>query len=197
MIAHVINACLPHCHAMSQWALSAAFEELGVADYLLKEGYMGWGMMTQGIAMPSFNTYKLLHALGSERLAAQGPALASRRADGSTAALVWNLADVAQPSGIPDQGHTRSVQGEAKRFQVKFAGARPGQRVQVRYVDQERGSPMPAWREMGSPQYIKPDQIELLRRRAEIPPAKTLKLDAAQQIVIDLPPEGVACIELS
>ena len=25
---------------------------------------MGWGMLVQGIATPSFNTYKLLHALG-------------------------------------------------------------------------------------------------------------------------------------
>jgi xylan 1,4-beta-xylosidase len=196
MIAHIITACLPHCRAMSQWALSATFEELGVADYILKEGYGGWGMMSQGIPMPSFNTYNLLHALGPERLAAQGPALASRRTDRSTAALVWNLAEVIQPSGIPDQSHTRSVQGEAKRFQIEFAGARAGQRVQVRYVDQERGSPMPAWREMGSPQYIKPAQIEVLRARAAIPPATTLKLDAARQLVIDLPPEGVALIEL-
>jgi xylan 1,4-beta-xylosidase len=64
-------------------------------------------------------------------------------------------------------------------------------------VDQERGSPMPAWREMGSPQYLKPGQIELLRQRADIPPPTTLKLDATRQVTIDLPPEGVAFIELS
>ncbi len=122
-----------------------------MADYLLKEGYSGWGMMVQGIATPSFNTYKLLHALGNERLQVQGPALATRRADRSVAVLVWNLADVSQPSGIPDAGHTRAVSGSAKRFQVELHGAHPGQRVNIRFVDQERGSPMPAWREMGSP----------------------------------------------
>jgi xylan 1,4-beta-xylosidase len=197
MIAHIITACLPYCHAMSQWALSATFEELGVADYILKEGSGGWGMMTQGIALPSFNTYKLLHALGPERLAAEGPALASRRPDRSTAALVWNLAEVVQPSGIPDQNHSRSVQGEAKRFEIEFVGSRPGQRVLIRYVDQERGSPMPAWRGMGSPQYLKPDQIKLLRQRAEIAPPETLRLDAARRLQIDLPPEGVALIEVT
>jgi xylan 1,4-beta-xylosidase len=196
MIAHIISGCLPYCHAMSQWALSATFEELGVADYILKEGYGGWGMMSQGIAMPSFNTYQLLHALGTERLVAQGPVLATRRADRSVAALVWNLAEVVQPSGIPDQSHTRSVQGEAKQLQIEFAGARAGQRVQVRYVDQERGSAMRAWREMGSPQYIKPDQIQLLRQGAQISPATILKLDALRQLVIELPPEGVALVEL-
>jgi len=196
MIAHIVAECLPHCHAMSQWALSGTFEELGVADYILKEGSGGWGMLAQGIALPSFNTYKLLHALGVERLATEGPALASRRADRSIAALVWNLAEVVQPSGIPDQSHTRSVQGAAKRYGVEFAGARSGQRVHIRYVDQERGSPMPAWRAMGSPQYIKPDQIKLLRQRAEIGPPDTQRLDAAGRLLIDLPPEGVALIEL-
>jgi xylan 1,4-beta-xylosidase len=197
MIAHIIAGCLPVCHAMSQWALSATFEELGVADYIFKEGHGGWGMMSQGIATPSFNTYKLLHAMGPERLAAQGPALASRRADRSFAALVWNLAEIEQPSGIPDQSHTRQVQGEAKRLRIEFAGARPGQRVHIRYVDQERGSPMPAWREMGSPRYIKPDQIALLRQRAEIGQGETQRLDGERQLSIDLPPEGVALIELA
>lgn len=49
---------------------------------------------------------------------------------------------------------------------------------------------------MGSPQYIKPEQIKLLRQRAEIPPAKQLKLDSARRIMFDLPPEGLALVEL-
>jgi xylan 1,4-beta-xylosidase len=63
-------------------------------------------------------------------------------------------------------------------------------------VDQERGSPLPAWRELGSPQYIKPDQLKLLRQRAEIAPPQQLRLDTAQQLILELPPEGVALIEL-
>jgi len=124
------------------------------------------------------------------------PIEATRRADRSVAVLVWNLAEVAQPSGIPGAGHTRAVSGSTKRFQVELRGARPGQRANIRFVDQERGSPMPAWREMGSPQYPRPDQIELLRRRADIAPATTFKLNAARQLVFDLPREGVALLEL-
>ena len=196
MIAHIITRSMPYCHAMSQWALSATFEELGVDDYILKEGDSGWGMMALGIAKPSFNTYKLLHRLGTTRLNAEGPALASRRGNGSVAALVWNLADVEQAAGLPGASHTRNVKGEAKRYAIQITGARPGQRVQVRYVDQERGSPMPAWRAMGSPQYIKPDQLKLLRRRAEIPPPQSMKLDTTGNVTLDLPPEGVALLEL-
>lgn len=196
MIAHVIAGCLPNCSAMSHWTLSGTYEELGVFDYLLKEGSIGYGTLIQGIALPSFNTYKLLHALGTERLAAQGPVLASRRDDNSVVALLWNLADVPQAAGIPGASATRTVGGDAKRFQVQFAGARSRQRVQVRFVDQQRGSPLPAWREMGSPRYIKPDQLKLLRQRAEILPAQQLRLDATRQLTVELPPEGVALIEL-
>jgi xylan 1,4-beta-xylosidase len=140
LIAHVITGCLPHCRAMSHWVMSGTYEELGVADYVLKEGSIGFGALVQGIALPAFNTYKLLHALGAERLAAQGPTLASRRPDKSVTALVWNLADAAQPGGIPGAASTRTVRdGETKRLQVEFVGASAGQRAQVRFVDQERG----------------------------------------------------------
>jgi xylan 1,4-beta-xylosidase len=79
MIAHIIAGCLPHCQAMSQWALSGTFEEIYVPD---------------------------------------------------------------------------------------------------------------------SPQYLKPDQIERLRQRAEIPPPTVLKLDGEAALTLLLPPEGVALIEL-
>jgi xylan 1,4-beta-xylosidase len=198
MIAHVIAACLPHCQAMSQWALSGTFEEIFVPDFILREGDSGWGMMSRGIALPAFNTYKLLHALGTERLAGEGPCLAARRAGKTTTALVWNLAEVSQQSGIPTpQTRARTVNGATKRFQIEFKGARSGQHVQLRFVDQERGSPLPQWRRMGSPQYIKPDQLELLRRSAEIAPPVVKRLDAARQITVELPPEGVVLLELA
>jgi xylan 1,4-beta-xylosidase len=197
MIAHIIKECLPHAHAMSHWTLSGTYEELGVPDFILKEGDMGWSTMVQGIAKPSFNTYKLLHALGTSRLESQGPALASRRTNGSVAALVWNLADVKQAAGLPGASNVRNVVGEAKRYDIAFPGARPGQPVHVRFVDQVRGSPLPAWRAMGSPQYPTFAQIKQLRQRADVPPAVVMKLDAARRLKLDLPPEGIALIELA
>lgn len=177
--------------------MSGTFEEIFVPDFILLEGNNGWGMMSRGIALPSFNTYKLLHALGLERLAAEGPVLASRTPSHSTTALVWNLAEVSQRSGIPGlHARERTVKGEAKQYRVEFKGARPGRRVHVRFVDQERGSPIPAWRGMGSPQYLKPDQIELLRQRAEIAAPTVLKLDREAALTLVLPPEGVALLEL-
>jgi xylan 1,4-beta-xylosidase len=197
MIAHIIKECLPSVQMMSQWTLSSTYEELGVADYVLKEGDMGWGQMVQGIAKPSFNTYKLLNALGTTRLAADGPALATWRGGKTVAALIWNLADVKQPAGLPGASRIRNVIGDAKRMQVVFKGAQAGRTVHVRFVDQERGSPMPAWRAMGSPQYPRIEQIGQLRRAAEIAPAKAMKLGDGGRLAFDLPPEGVALIEFA
>lgn len=197
MIAHILAGCMPHVHAMSQWALSNVFEEINFPDFIVKEGDGGWGMLAQrSIARPAFNTYKLLHRLGRLRLSAKGPALASRT-DKGAAALVWNLAEAKQPSGIPGAASKRTVTGSAKRFAVTFRGARAGAAVKVSYVDQERGSPLPKWRELGSPQYPTREQTDAIRRAAELAPAETRRLDRGGVLMLDLPPEGVALIELS
>ncbi len=196
MIAHTVKECLPMVRGMSQWVLSGTYEELGVFDYLLKDGDMGWATMVRGVARPGFNTYKLMHRLGEERLAAQGPVLASRRGGRAVSALVWNLAEAQQPAGIPGASADRKVTGAAKQLDIRFAGARPGARVQVRFVGQDRGSPMPAWRAMGSPRLPTLAQIDQLRRAADIAPPTTLRLDAAGALALELPPEGVALLEL-
>lgn len=197
MIAHVISNCLPYCHAMSQWCISNVFEEINFPNFILKEGDGGWGMIAQrGIPRPSFNTYKLLHRLGQRRLATTGPALASKTRNGA-AALIWNLAEVKQPSGIPGMSNERIVMGERKKIKVKLKGAAPGKSVRVSYVDQERGSPLPKWRELGSPQYPRKDQIDQIRRAAELAPPETRRLDKEGVLTLDLPPEGVALVEMS
>lgn len=196
MIAHVVANCLPNLQVMSHWVLSGTYEELGVADYLLKEGDNGWSTLFRGIARPNFNTYKLLHNLGNQRLAAEGPALASRGEDGRIASMVWNLADVVQPSGIPGAGSQRKVSGNSKRLAVKFDGVAAGSKAYVRFVDQERGSPLPAWRRMGSPRYPTAAQVAQLRLAAEVAAPVEMRLDASGSLNLDLPPEGVALIEI-
>lgn len=195
MIAHIISRCLGVAQGLSQWELSGAYEENGPFSYVFKEGQNGWNMMGRGnIAKPEFNTYKLLRRLGEKRLAATGPALASSTGSGF-AALVWNLVDVQQAPGIPGASATRRISGGPKTITVTIKGARPGQRVRLRYVDQTRGSPYPAWRRMGSPQYPSREQMDQLRQAAEIAPPEIRKLDARGQLTLDLPPEGIALIE--
>lgn len=195
MIAHVIAESMQHCAGMSQWVLSGMYEELGVDDYVLKEGSMGWTMMFDGIAKPAFNTYRLLHRLGTQRVSAQGPTLASRTRDGKLSLLVWNLANVAQPGGIPGMTSERDIQGADKRVKIALDGVKGRKPVDVTYVDWERGSPMPAWRAMGSPQYPSREQMAQLRKASQ-PVTERRRLDADGTLTLDLPPEGLALIEL-
>jgi xylan 1,4-beta-xylosidase len=197
MIAHVVTHCLPYCQAMSQWTMSDEFEELFVDPHILREGSGTWGMLARrGIPKPAFNTYRLLDRLGRVRLEAQGPALATRTGRGGAAVMVWNLAETSQPSGIPGVITKRSVKGAPHRYAVKLLGAKAGRSVRVSYVDQVRGSPMPAWRALGSPQYPTRAQFAQIRKAAELAPPEVRKLGAGGELVLELPPEGVALIEL-
>ncbi|WP_395337542.1 hypothetical protein WBP06_20435 [Novosphingobium sp. BL-8H] len=196
MIAHVIANGMPHCAGMSQWTLSGMYEELGVDDYMLKEGSMGWSMMIDGIAKPSFNTYRLLHRLGTQRLAAQGPALASRDINGRISVLMWNLAEVEQPGGIPGMTSERKILGSTKRLTLQLDGIKGGKNAEVRFVDWQRGSPMPAWRKMGSPQYPSRAQIAQLRQASQ-PVVETRRLGADGTLTLELPAEGLALVEIA
>jgi xylan 1,4-beta-xylosidase len=198
MIAHIIKGCLPYCDGMSYWQLSGSFEEILVPNYVFKEGDNGWGLMSQrGVVRPTFNTFKLLHRLGDRRLEATGPALASGRKGGGAAVMVWNLADVPQASGIPGASSERKVQGQPKRLHVTLNGARPGQEVKISYVDQARGSPYPTWRALGSPQYPTREQLSKIRAAAEVAPPERRRLGGRGELELELPPEGVALIELA
>ncbi|WP_428334761.1 GH39 family glycosyl hydrolase [Novosphingobium sp.] len=197
MIAHVLKGALPHCQAMSQWAMSSVFEEINVPAFILKEGDNGWGMIAQrNIPKPAFNTYKLLHRLGNRQLVSTGPVLASRTEKG-IAALVWNLAEAQQPGGIPGASNERKVVGQPRRLDVAIHGVRAGQTAAISYVDMARGSPFPMWRKLGSPRYPGPEQIAQIRSAAELAPPERRQCDANGNLVIDLPAEGVALIELA
>ncbi|MCP1468985.1 xylan 1,4-beta-xylosidase [Sphingobium sp. OAS761] len=196
MIAHAIVNSLPHCQAMGQWQISGEYEEIMVAPWIFKEGQNGWGILARGsVAKPEFNTYKLLNRLGNRRLAATGPALASQRDGGGFAALVWNLADVQQAPGIPGASSKRLVLGTRKVITVRLRGAQPGQQVKVSYVDLERGSPYPIWRSMGSPKYPTREQMDMIRKAAEIAAPENRTLNARAELQLDLPAEGVALVE--
>jgi xylan 1,4-beta-xylosidase len=198
MIAHIIKGSLGNCAAMSQWTFTNTYEELGVAPYVLKEGGNGFGMMAPaGIPLPQFNTYKLLHRLGSTRLrASDGPVLASRLDNGGAAIAVWNLADVPQAAGMPGATWERKVIGTAKQIHLKLKEAKPNTSVKVSFVDRDRGSPFPEWRRLGSPQYPTMSQIEQIRQSAELPEPTAMNLDKNGELVFDLPPEGIALVEL-
>lgn len=59
-----------------------------------------------------------------------------------------------------------------------------------------RGSPFPMWRKLGSPQYPTPAQMDQIRSSAEIAVPEVRRLGKGGTLSVDLPPEGIALIEL-
>jgi xylan 1,4-beta-xylosidase len=55
---------------------------------------------------------------------------------------------------------------------------------------------MPTWRAMGSPQYPTRAQLDRIREAAELAPPELRKLGPSGELMLELPPEGVALIEL-
>jgi xylan 1,4-beta-xylosidase len=189
-IANTLNRCQGLVDLMSYWCFSDVFEEQGVAQNIF---YGGYGMIaTRQVSKPSFHAFTLLHRLGNERYETdEGPVIATRRADGSLAILVWNLThrDV---RGNPEKGQPLSL-----RLIVRGLGSR--NKLTITRVDESHGSALPAYREMGSPQYPTARQIQDLRQAAQLPSPQTSLVAGGKltEIPVELQPSGVALLEVS
>lgn len=179
-LADTIRQCDGLVDIMSYWTFSDVFEEQGVVK---QPFYGGYGVIAEdGLPKPSFNAFKLLHRLGSQRLEnSSETALITRRHDGSLVMAVWNLF-------LPEDT------GSSKIVTVKIAGPSVHPRAYVYRLDSSHGSLLAAYKNMGSPRYPTSRQIDALRHAAELP-GPEIKLLSRGQLTITLPPQGVALIE--
>jgi xylan 1,4-beta-xylosidase len=179
-LANNIRLCDGMQTIMSYWTFSDVFEEQGVVRTPF---YGGFGLLAErGIAKSAFYAFELLHRLGNERLPVDSPwILATRREDGALAIAAWNY------SAPEDAG--RTVTGL-----ITLAGTH-GSSVRIQMVDDERGSPLPAWQAMGKPQSPTREQIRKLQDAAKLPPAE-IRAIAGNTIELRLPPHALALIEV-
>jgi len=199
-IADTVKNCIGLAEAMSYWTFSNVFEEGGVPRGIFNETF---GMLDQwGIARPSFHSFVFLHKLCDTQLSADGPVLATRRADGSVAILLWNLipADqggVANGNPIGATAGSQQSSGLSKQFQLKLAGIQGTSKISISHVNDKVGTAIPKWQTMGSPKYPSAQQIAELRSAAELPKPEQRTLAAGQELALELPPNGIAFIEVA
>jgi xylan 1,4-beta-xylosidase len=202
-IADTIKNCIGLAETMSYWTFSNVFEEGGVPSGIFNETF---GMMDQwGIARPSLHALTFLHKLGENQLqSSDGPIMATERADGSPAILAWNLISAADSAAFANGnpmaagGGAAKGAGASRMLHLKLSGLRGRKKILVSQVNADAGTAMPAWKDMGSPKYPSPDQIKQLRQAAELakPTAHVLASGDPADFVIELPPNGVALLEL-
>lgn len=199
-IADTVKNCIGLAEAMSYWTFSNVFEEGGVPSGVFNQTF---GMLDQwGIARPSFHSFVFLHKLGDTQLSAEGPVLATRRADGSIAILLWNLipADqggVANGNPIGATAGSQQSTGLSKQFRLKLAGLQGASKVSISQVNDKLGTAIPKWQTMGSPKYPSAQQLAELRSAAELPAPEQRTLAAGQELALELPPNGIALIEVA
>jgi xylan 1,4-beta-xylosidase len=158
------------------------FEENGVRSRPFDGGF---GLMAAGgIKKPSYNAYKLLHLLGTERLANPANAIVTRRKDGTLVVALWNLVEM-----------DRVKEGKPRLQTVRFTGVDPKAKVSVLRLDADHGNTEGAYKRMGSPQYPTRAQVEQINRDGEIAPAEQKNLISGE-VTFEIPVNGLLILEL-
>ncbi len=180
-MAGTIAECDGLTEMMSYWTFTDIFEEQGVVK---QPFYGGFGLIaTGGIPKPAYNTFKLLHELGDERIAVDSNSvLATRQKKGSLVIAAWNLIP-------PDQT------GQSKTIRLKFDHLTGTRRAYISRVDRDHGDVHPAYEKMGQPRYPTQEQLKALQQAAQLPPAEIRELTNGE-LSIDLAPDALAVIEV-
>jgi xylan 1,4-beta-xylosidase len=183
-MADTIRQCDGLTAMMSYWTFSDVFEEQGVVK---KPFYGGFGLLAEnGIPKPAFNAFTLLHRLGDVRLDADSSSVvATRTKNGGVVLAVWGkiIAPEQKPVG-------------SDVVQLEFKGLTGKHSAQVTIVDDEHGSPLPAYEKMGSPQFLSQAQITQLRAAAELPAATTIPI-SGNTLKLTLGGHALALVEIA
>jgi xylan 1,4-beta-xylosidase len=181
-IVQTVRDCLGLAATLSYWTFDAVFEEQGTPRTFFNDAY---GLIGQsGVPRPALHAFTALHRLGPRRLrTGSGPVLASRREDGSSALLAWNL--------MPKKTRTSAAGTQRLSLQLKGSQARS---AELTLIDPAKASPWPAYDAMGRPAYPSREQIDELTRSAAIPRAETQMISGGV-LTLDLPANALALIE--
>jgi xylan 1,4-beta-xylosidase len=179
-LADTIRQCDGLVDMMSYWTFSDVFEEQGVVK---QPFYGGYGLIAEdGLPKPAFNAFKLLHRLGTQRIANDSSSvLVTRKPDGHLVIAVWNL-------NLPEET------GAAKTITLNFKGDPAARSALVSRVDSTHGSLLSAYQAMGSPANPTAKQIADLRRAAELPLPKRVSVTNGHLAIV-LPPQSLALVE--
>jgi len=180
-LADTIRQCDGLVQMMSYWTFSDVFEEQGVVKTPF---YGGFGLLAEhGIPKAVFNDFALLHQLGDARLEVNSDsALVTRRKDGSLAIAAWNLL-------LPEET------GSPKTFTLHLKNLGDAHAARITIVDDQHGSPLPAWDAMGHPALPSLQEIEALRTAAALPSPRQADIKNGT-LTLTLQPHALALIEI-
>jgi len=180
-LADTVRQCDGLVDSMSYWTFSDVFEEQGVVR---QPFYGGFGLIAEdGIPKPSFNAFKLLHRLGTQRLESDSNSvLITKRGDDTLVIATWNLF-------LPEEF------GAPKSVRILLKGEKQSRRALVYRLDATHGSVLSAYEKMRRPSYPTSRQIVQLRQAAALPAPEVKQLSGGE-LTLRLPAQGLALVEL-
>ncbi|HLJ42186.1 MAG TPA: hypothetical protein VKT50_11925 [Candidatus Acidoferrales bacterium] len=179
-LADTIRQCDGLVKMLSYWTFSDVFDEQGV---IKKPFYGGFGLVAEGgVPKPSYNAFRLLHMLGTQRIPVNSDSvLATRRADGSLVLVVWNYSAPEQP-------------GTQKEISLQFDGLKGKKHATIYSLDADHGNALAAYAAMGSPVDPTQKQYEELKAAANLPAPEVVRSLAGGKITLTLPAKALKLV---
>ena len=183
-MADTIRQCDGLTAMMSYWDFSDVFEEQGV---IKQPFYGGFGLLAEnGIPKPSFNAFSLLHLLGDSRVDVDSDnMLVTKRKDGTLVLALWGK--LVPPEEKP---------GPSEEVHLKFRGLWGKRTAKVTVIDDQHGSPLPAYGKMGSPRFLTQAQIAQLKAAARLPAVQLIPLKG-NHLTLTVPPRALVLAEIN
>ncbi|HVZ83580.1 MAG TPA: hypothetical protein VG893_07875 [Terracidiphilus sp.] len=178
-LANTVRECDGLTSMMSFWTFSDVFEEGGP----IPKPFVGmFGLRAKGgINKPSYYAFGLLHELGDERIGNSAhDAIVTRRADGSLAIAVWNLADPGE-------------KGATQTATLVFRNIPDGAHASIQRVDSEHGNVLPKYAAMGSPLDPTPQQVRQLNDETALPAPENAQIERGR-LKLTLTPNTLALV---
>ncbi|MCA1593742.1 MAG: beta-xylosidase [Acidobacteria bacterium] len=171
----------------SFWTFSDIFEE----NYFPSVPFHGgFGLMNlHGIPKPTYRTYQLLHALGTEQLVVDG---AHETVDGWVVRNDHSLTVLLTNHALP----RHPIRTEHVSF--KLTNTPPSCSAYVQRIDMAHANAKRVWKEMGEPEYLKAHEVERLQEASRMWKEPQAWEYAERTIYLEntLPPQSVAAITL-
>ena len=168
----------------SFWTVSDIFEEMGMKPGPFKNEF---GIQTNhGIAKPVYRLFQALHEAGDIRLQAEG-------SHEMAEVLVLKKDREIMVFAYNHDLDRRNVQKE--EMEITLEGS--VKTIKKAVIDEEHCNPLKAWKEMGSPEYLKREHLEVLEKASELVYEEVILQDTGNQtICFTAEPESVTIFKV-
>ena len=186
--------CIGLADSLSYWTFTDVCEELGAGDSIFHGGF---GLINyQGIVKPGFHAYRMLSALGSERLYRDEHAFITRGEGGVSGILYhYPIEEAVAMSRYPDRAAAEMelCKGQAYTVSLRLTDLAPHQEIRFDMLSRESGWALPLWQEMGCPEPPSREQTAQLREAAMTTKVWTAEADehGTLEVHMDLAPWSV------